>query len=99
MPVFDDTGRLVGLTIATQKSLWANFRFLLEQKVLGLEDSIRLFSNTPAVFYKLNKKGEIKPGMDADLLLLDKDFNLTSSFAMGQRMMEEGKLLIKGTFT
>ncbi|UCE43175.1 MAG: beta-aspartyl-peptidase [Candidatus Aminicenantes bacterium] len=99
MPVFDDTGQLIGLTIATQKSLWTNFRFLLEQKVLCLEKSIRLFSTTPAVFYKLKRKGEIKPGMDADLLLLDEDFNLTASFAMGQKMMDEGKLLIKSTFS
>jgi beta-aspartyl-dipeptidase (metallo-type) len=99
MPVFNDTGRLVGLTIASQKSLWANFRFLLEQKILSLEDSIRIFSTTPAVFYKLKHKGEIQPGMDADLLLLDKDFNLTDSFAMGQKMMNEGELLVKGTFS
>jgi len=99
MPVFDDSGRLVGLTIATQKSLWANFRFLLKQEILGLEESIRLFSTTPADFYKLKQKGEIKPGMDADILLLDKDFNLTASFVMGQKMMDEGKVLVKGTFS
>jgi beta-aspartyl-dipeptidase (metallo-type) len=99
MPVFDEKGRLIGLTIATQQSLWANFRFLLEQKVLGLEESIRLFSTTPAAFYKLKQKGEIKQGMDADLLFLDKDLNLNSSFAMGKKMMEEGKILVKSTFS
>ena len=99
MPVFDDTGRLIGLTIATQKSLWANFCFLLKQKMLDLEDSIKLFSTTPAVFYNLKQKGEIKPGMDADILLLDKDFNITASFAMGHKMMSGGKLLVKGTFS
>lgn len=99
MPVFDDRGRLLGLTIATQKSLWANFHYLLKEKILNLEESIPLFSTTPAVFYKLKQKGEIKPGKDADLLLLDKDYNLRSSFAMGQKMMADGKLLAKGTFS
>lgn len=99
MPVFDDSGRLMGLTVATQKSLWTNFRFLLEEKILGLEDSLRLFSTTPAAFYKLKNKGEIKPGKDADILLLDKDYNLTTSFAMGQKTISEGRLLIKGTFS
>jgi beta-aspartyl-dipeptidase (metallo-type) len=99
MPVFDETGRLTGLTIATQKSLWANFRFLLEKKIMGLEDSIKLFSTTPATFYKLKNKGEIKPGMDADILVLDKDFSLMVSFAMGKKTISEGELLIKGTFS
>ena len=99
MPVFDDSGRLVGLTIATQNSLWTNFLYLLETEVLGLEESIQLFSTTPAAFYKLGQKGVIAPGKDADLLLLDRDFNLTDSFAMGQKMMADGKLLVKGTFS
>ncbi len=99
MPVFDDQGRLVGLTIATQKSLWENFRFLNKNGILGLEQSIPFFSTTPAVVYKLDQKGEIKPGKDADLLLLDRDLNLTASFAMGKKMMADGKLLVKGTFS
>ena len=60
---------------------------------------MKLFSTIPAVFYNLKQKGEIKPGMDADILLLDKDFNMTASFAMGHKMMTEGKLLVKGTFS
>lgn len=99
MPVFDDRGRLVGLTIATQKSLWENFRYLNKEGILSLEESIPLFSTTPAVFYKLDQKGEIKPGKDADLLLLDKDLNMTASFAMGKKMMADGTLLVKGTFS
>jgi beta-aspartyl-dipeptidase (metallo-type) len=99
MPVFDDSGRLTGLTVATQKSLWANFRFLLEEKILSIEDSLKLYSTTPAAFYKLKTKGEIKPGKDADILLLDKDYNIIASFAMGQKMISEGKLLVEGTFS
>jgi beta-aspartyl-dipeptidase (metallo-type) len=99
MPVFDDRGILAGLTIATQKSLWENFRFLNNEGILNLEESIPLFSTTPAVFYKLDQKGEIKPGKDADLLLLDKDLNLTASFAMGKKMMAGGTLCVKGTFS
>ena len=99
MPVFDDTGRLVGLTIATQNSLFVNFRYLLEKEVLKFEENIRLFSTTPADFYHLKQKGRIEPGKDADLLLLDNNFNLTDSFAMGQKMMANSKLLVKGTFS
>ena len=99
MPRFDQKGNLVGLTIATQESLMRNFRFLIQKKILNAEDAIKLFSTNVASFYKLHQKGEIKVGKDADLILLDKDYNLTDSFVMGRTMMTEGKLIAKGTFS
>jgi beta-aspartyl-dipeptidase (metallo-type) len=99
MPVFDKTGNLVGLTIATEKSLLRNFRSLLEKGILKLEEAIRLFSTNPATFYKLEQKGEIKSGKDADLIALDKGYNLTDSLAMGQMMISDKKLLARGTFS
>jgi len=98
LPVFDKNGNLTGLTIATQKSLLNNFRYLVKKNILGLEDTIKLFSTNVAVFYKLKNKGEIKVGMDADLLLLDEHLNLTDSFAKGRQMMAGGKCLARGTF-
>lgn len=99
MPVFDKTGNLVGLTIATEKSLLENFRFLLKKGILKLDEAIYLFSTNPATFYKLEQKGEIKVGKDADLIVLDKDYNLTDSLAMGQMMFSDKKLLVRGTFS
>jgi beta-aspartyl-dipeptidase (metallo-type) len=99
MPVFDNQGNLVGLTIATQKSLLDNFRYLIEKNIVAVEDAIKLFSTNPATFYKFTKKGEIRPGGDADLLCFDKDYNLSDIFAMGNSMMVEGKLVAKGTFS
>jgi len=99
MPVFDKKGNLTGLTIASQKSLHKNFHHLIQKKILNLQDAIRLFSTNPAAFYRLNNKGEIRVGKDADLLLLDKDHNLTDSFAMGRMMMSDRKLIAKGTFS
>lgn len=99
MPVFDKKGNLTGLTIASQKSLHKNFHYLIQKKILSLQDAIRLFSTNPATFYKLNHKGEIRVGKDADLVLLDKDYNLTDSFAMGRMMMSDRKLIAKGTFS
>ncbi len=99
MPRFDSQGRLVGLTIATQKTLLSNFRYLMKNKIVDLEEAIKLFSTTPSIFYKLPRKGEIKPGRDADLLLMDKGFHLTDVYSRGRRMMADGKLLVKSTFS
>jgi len=93
MPVFDKKGKLIGLTISTQKSLLANFRYLIQKNVISMEDAARLFSTNSAIFYKFKQKGKIQPGMDADMIILDKDLDLTDSFTKGKRMMAAGKLI------
>jgi len=98
LPVFDKLGNLVGLTIATQRTLFKKFRSLVGRKILTLEQAAQLFAANPARFYKLHQKGEIKEGKDADVILLDQDLNLTDVIAKGRIMMTGGKLLAKGTF-
>ena len=99
IPVFDEAGKLIGLTIATQKDLLKTFQSLIKNNILAVKDSARLFSTNSAHFYKLQQKGEIQEGKDADLVLFDRDYNLTDCFALGRRMMAEGKLIVKSTFS
>lgn len=99
LPVFDDKGNLLGLTIATQKSLLKNIRYLVQKKVLKLQDAVKLLTVNPAFLYKLHQKGEIKVNKDADLVLLDKNLNMTDSFAKGKVMMANKKLIVRGTFS
>jgi beta-aspartyl-dipeptidase (metallo-type) len=98
LPVFDRAGNLTGLTIATEKDLLRTFRSLVQKKIVALEDGIRLFATNAASFYRLMGKGRIKPGEDADLVLVDEDLNLRDVYSRGRRMMAEGKLLARGTF-
>jgi len=99
LPVFDKKGRLTGLTVASQKSLLNNFHYLLKNKILRIEEAIRIFSTNAADFYKFNQKGEIKTGKDADIIFLDENYSLTDLFSKGRRMMANGKLLAKGIFS
>lgn len=99
MPVFDKAGKLVRLTVATEKDFTRKFRDLVIGNVLPLGKAVRLFSTNAADFYKLSKKGRIEPGRDADLVLVDKDLVLTDVLARGKRMMSGGRLLARGTFS
>lgn len=99
LPVFDKAGNLAGLTIATQKSLLANFKYLIQEQILSIPETSRLFSTNTAAFYRLGHKGEIKVGNDADLVFLDEKWDLSGSIAKGQKMMWGGELLVKGTFS
>ncbi len=98
MPVFDANGRLLRLTIATEKDLLRKFREVVRKGLLPLETAVRIFSTNAADFYKLGRKGRIEPGRDADVLVLDGDLGLVDVFARGKRLMAGGKLLVRGTF-
>jgi beta-aspartyl-dipeptidase (metallo-type) len=99
MPVFDAEGRLLRLTIATEKELLRKFQEIVRSGLLPLETALRIFSTNAADFYKLGGKGHIEPGRDADILILDGDLSLVDVFARGRRMMAAGRLQARGTFS
>ncbi|MFZ2053384.1 MAG: beta-aspartyl-peptidase [Candidatus Aminicenantales bacterium] len=99
LPIFGPDGKLVRLTIATQRDLIRTFRLLLQQKIVGIEDAARLFSTNAATFYKLSGKGEVRPGRDADLIIFDDHLELMDVLALGRRMMADGEVIARGTFS
>ena len=99
MPVFDESGRLVRLTIATERDLFRKFIEIVRRAILPVETAVRVFSTNAADFYRLEKKGRIEAGRDADLIILDKDLALRDVFARGRRMIAGGRLLARGTFS
>ncbi len=99
LPVFDGAGRLVRLTVASQKDLLRKFRDLVRKKLLPLETALRLFSTNAAEFYRLAGKGRVVEGGDADLILFDRNLALESVFARGRKLMAGGRLLVRGTFS
>jgi len=99
MPVFDAAGRLERLTIASEKDLLRKLREAVRSGLLTLETAARVFGTNAADFYKLDRKGRIEPGRDADLILLDGDLKLVDVFARGRHLMAEGRLLVRGTFS
>jgi len=99
MPVFDASGRLVRLTIATERDFFRKFTEIIRDKLLPVETAVRVFSTNAADFYKLGKKGRIEVGRDADLIVLDAGLGLSDVFARGRRMIAGGRLLARGTFS
>ncbi len=48
-------------------------RFVREKHLVSFEEAIRKMSGLPAEIYQMNQKGKIAPGMDADLVVIDRD--------------------------
>ena len=53
---------------------------------IPLEQALQVVTSNPADILKLPLKGYIREGYDADILLLDKDFNIIHLMAMGKMM-------------
>lgn len=98
-PRFDETGRCIGLTYVSPAVLLWELRRGVQQLDIPLEQMLRLFTASPALrLGKEGVKGCVRPGADADLIALSPDLQLTHVLAKGKLAMEQGRLMIKGTF-
>ena len=78
----DSEGRLAGSTLTQEIALrnfaeWSGWTF--EKALLGL-------TLNPARALKLEKKGMLEPGCDADLAILDPDFHVVMTFVGGRKV-------------
>ncbi|MFC5404584.1 N-acetylglucosamine-6-phosphate deacetylase [Cohnella soli] len=71
-------GTLASSTVTMNRSLKLSVAF-----GIPLEDSIRMCSATPASILQLNETGRIEAGFDADLVLLDDNFEVVETFIKG----------------
>ncbi|MDL2297666.1 beta-aspartyl-peptidase [Synergistaceae bacterium OttesenSCG-928-D05] len=98
MPVFDAKGNFAGMTIGRVTSIAGEFKDAIVQEKVLIEDAVRVVSTTSADHFKLPRKGYIKEGFDADIVLLDEKLDVQFVFSRGRKMMENGRVLVKGTF-
>jgi len=78
-----------------------NFEEVINLHKLGgipLEDAIKLITSNPAKNLGLKNKGQVKINSDADLCFLNSDLELNTVIANGKFMMQEGALVVKGSF-
>ncbi|KZZ84228.1 beta-aspartyl-peptidase [Bacillus sp. SJS] len=99
LPEFNTDGELTGMQIGNITSLYNEVRDAILIENVPAEKAIQVITSNPASILKLTHKGRIAEGMDADLVLADKEsLHIKTVLARGQVMMKEGKVLVKGTF-
>ncbi|RED46148.1 beta-aspartyl-peptidase [Aestuariispira insulae] len=98
LPDYDGDGNLIGIKMGLPAALFANIRQMVREDVLPLDQALKLVTSNPARVLKLDGKGGIAVGKDADFLLLDADLNLQWVFAAGESWMEDGAIVRKGNF-
>jgi N-acetylglucosamine-6-phosphate deacetylase len=76
----DAEGRLAGSTL-TQEAALRNF---VEWTGWGFEDAILGLTLNPARALKIERKGVLEPGNDADVVILDSRFHVVKTFVQGR---------------
>ncbi len=98
-PKYNDQGGLVGMSTGSVSTLIKTFRSLVEAKQTSLVDVLQLVTSNPADRLGISqRKGRIREGADADLVILDRDLCIDKVFANGRLMVDAGKAVVKGTF-
>lgn len=71
---------------------------LVRECGLPIEQALQLITANPAHNLNLRQKGQVKPGYDADLCMLDEQLNLTDVIANGILLMKDATIIKKGRY-
>ncbi|MCK4664466.1 MAG: beta-aspartyl-peptidase [Bacteroidales bacterium] len=98
LPDFDEKGNLIKLAMGLPKSIFDETIDAIKEEKLPLEQVIKVVTSNVADILKLNNKGRVMVGKDADVVLLDSEYRIYHLIAMGQFMIKDAKILKKGAY-
>jgi beta-aspartyl-dipeptidase (metallo-type) len=96
-PVFDGEGRVVDMDVGEPAAVGGTLRELLAAGQ-PLERVLPAFTSNPARLLMLPRKGRLAPGADADLVVLDEAGGMAEVMARGRWHVQEGRVVVRGTF-
>ena len=96
---YDAYGNLAEIGVTDVGTMYAQLVNLVRDGNMDLAEALTYFTSNAARALELYPaKGHVAPGADADLLLLGPDLELDTVIARGKMMLENGRLLVKGTY-
>ncbi len=96
---YDEAGMLIEMGVTDVGNMYAQMCSLVTRGGFDFAEALTYFTSNVAKALEIYpKKGCIAPGADGDILLIRKDLTLDTVLAGGRKMMEKGKLLVKGTY-
>jgi beta-aspartyl-dipeptidase (metallo-type) len=97
LPVFDADGRVVTMDVGSPAATGATLQALLARGQ-PLERVLPAFTSSPAGVLRLQRKGHLRPGADADLVVLDGAGAAADVMARGRWHVRSGRPVIRGSF-
>lgn len=99
LPSFDQEGKICGMEVGDCSSLLDELRRAVRDEGISLEKALCPLTASVAKRLELNRKGVIAGGVDADIMLLDREsLELRTLFARGEIMIRSGEILRRSPF-
>jgi len=98
LPDFDEKGNLVKLVMGDPYSIFRETMEAVRFENLPLEKALLPVTENPATALKLQNKGRLVSGKDADVVLINKNYEIQYVIANGTLMAEKGEIIKKGIF-
>jgi beta-aspartyl-dipeptidase (metallo-type) len=97
LPCFDADGRVCSMDVGSSGALLSTLRSLLTDG-MPLETALPAFTSNPARLLRLDGKGTVATGADADLVVLDATGGAHTVIIRGVIHVQNGQTLRRGTF-
>lgn len=98
LPMFNEKGEFTGLGVGRLDSIHESIKSLVFDFDMPLEKALEPVTSSPASYLKLNGKGYVEEGKDADLVLLDAvSLEICGVLARGRICMNDGQLTVMDT--
>lgn len=97
LPTFDSEGRLTKMGVGSSSALGKTLAELL-RRGLALETVLPFFTCNVADLLRLGKKGRLRPGASADLVVLDERHGIRDVMACGRFVVRNHEPTVWGTF-
>lgn len=99
LPRFDASGKLVGLGVGAVRTTFDTWRGVVTEGKVAIEEALKMVTTNVARNLGLpDRKGCIKVGADADILILTKGLDIRQVWAKGRLMVDNGRPVVLGTF-
>lgn len=96
---YDEYGNMIEIGVSPVNSLYNEFKSMVLEYDFDLEKALQFYTINVAKALKLYpRKGAIKENSDADLIIIDDNMEINTVIANGKIMLDEGRIIVKGTY-
>lgn len=91
-------GKCIGITAHTMDGMHKVIKKLILEYNIPVNKAIKILTSNPANALGLNNKGTIEEDKDADIIILDNEYNIDTVIAMGKIVLHNKKIKVKGRY-
>lgn len=96
---YDADGNLTEIGVSNVNTMYSQFVYEVQEEKLSIEEALQFVTiNVAKAMEFYPKKGVVREGSDADVLVMNADLSLDAVIANGNVMMSDGVIRKKGTY-